>query len=195
MSKAERTRQFIIEQAALKFNEKGIAGTSVDDIIAVTKTSKGCFYGHFDSKEELSFASVDYLLNKVIDRRTSALSKHQTSIGKINAFLDLNKNPLNSYFDGGCPIVNLSTEADDTNPVIKKKLKSTIETAISLFTQILQDGIDSGELVDTLSANEFATRMFLSIEGGSAICRTLNSNKPMQIMISGLKAELASYQA
>lgn len=193
MSKGEQKRQFIIEQAAILFNERGIAGTSVDEILEVANTSKGCFYGHFESKDELAQAAVDYLLGKLNDRRNNTVSKHKTAIAKINAALDNSKNPLKSYIEGGCPIVNFSTETDDTNPAIKKKLKDMVDTAITTYANIIQDGINNGELSNSINPVEFATRMMLSIEGGNAICRVLNSTKPMQIMINSLKTELASY--
>jgi TetR/AcrR family transcriptional repressor of nem operon len=193
MNKGEQKRQFIIEQAAILFNEKGIAGTSVDEVLEVANTSKGCFYGHFESKDELAQASVDYLLGKLTDRRNNTINKHKTAITKINAVLDNSKNPLQSYIDGGCPIVNFSTETDDTNPVIKKKIKDMVSTGINTITNILKDGINNGELSKAINPSEFATRMMLSIEGGNVLCRVLNSTKPMQIMIKSLKAELASY--
>ncbi|WEA02339.1 TetR/AcrR family transcriptional regulator [Mucilaginibacter sp. SJ] len=193
MSKGEQKRQFIIEQAAILFNERGIAGTSVDEVLEVANTSKGCFYGHFESKDELAQAAVDYLLGKLNDRRNNTVSKHKTAIAKINAALDNSKNPLKSYIEGGCPIVNFSTETDDTNPAIKKKLKDMVDTAITTYANIIQEGIDNGELSNAINPVEFATRMMLSIEGGNAICRVLNSTKPMQIMIKSLKTELASY--
>lgn len=193
MSKAEKTKQHLIEHAAVIFNEKGIAGTSVDEIILASRSTKGCFYGHFDSKEELSYASVDYLLNKLTERRTSALEKQKTATGKIHAFLEMNKSPLNSFVNGGCPIVNFATESDDTNPVIQKKIKAMVQKAISLFVKIIEDGITNGEFTEALIPIEFATKMFLSIEGGNAICRVLNSTKPMQTVIKSLKSELASY--
>jgi TetR/AcrR family transcriptional repressor of nem operon len=195
MSKAEKTKQFIIETAANIFNEKGIAGTSVDDILQATKIAKGCLYGHFKSKEALSYASVDYLLSKLVERRTVALNKEVTATGKLYAFMDNSKNPLETPFEGGCPIVNLSTEADDTNPVIKQKIKSLLENAISLFTEILKDGILKGEFTDNLDPEEYAIKMFMSIEGANAICRVLNSVKPMSIIIKSLKKELATYRS
>jgi TetR/AcrR family transcriptional repressor of nem operon len=193
MSKAEEKKQYIIERAAILFNEKGIAGTSVDEIIAASNTSKGCFYGHFESKEEIAQYAVDHLFKKLTDRRTNTLNKHTTAIAKLSAFMDNNKNPLASYIDGGCPIVNFSTETDDTNPVIKKKVKTMVDTTIKLFTYIIQSGINNGELSAGIKPNEFATRMLISIEGANAICRVLNSTKPMIMTINSLKSELASY--
>ncbi|WP_431198468.1 TetR family transcriptional regulator C-terminal domain-containing protein [Mucilaginibacter sp. P25] len=68
-----------------------------------------------------------------------------------------------------------------------------VDTAITTYANIIQDGIENGELSNAINPVEFATRMMLSIEGGNAICRVLNSTKPMQIMIKSLKTELASY--
>jgi TetR/AcrR family transcriptional repressor of nem operon len=193
MSKSERTRQFIIEEAATIFNEQGIAGTSIDDILKATKLAKGCLYNHFESKEELSYASIDYMLGKLIERRQNALSKESTARGKVHAFLENHKNPLHSLFSGGCPIVNIGTECDDTNPIIRKKIRTMLENAIKLFTGILQGGITSGELSDKLDPEEYATKMYMSIEGANATCRILNSIKPMQLVIKSLKRELDEY--
>ncbi|HTD42171.1 MAG TPA: TetR/AcrR family transcriptional regulator [Mucilaginibacter sp.] len=193
MKKAEKTKQFIIERAATIFNEKGIAGTSIDDILKASNVAKGCLYGHFESKEELSHASVDFMLGKLAERRDLSLSLQKTAKGKLFAFMDNNRNPLKSFIDGGCPIVNLSTETDDTNPAIKKKVRTMLDAAIKLFTKILQDGVKEGEFSEELIPEEFATKMFLAIEGGNAICRVLNSAKPMQTLIKSLKSELESY--
>ncbi len=65
MSKAERTRQFIIEQAAPIFNTKGIAGTAMSDIMSATKMAKGGLYGNFESKEDLANAIVDHNLRSL----------------------------------------------------------------------------------------------------------------------------------
>jgi TetR/AcrR family transcriptional repressor of nem operon len=61
MTKAERTRQFIIEKAAPIFNQKGVAGTSMSDIMEATKLAKGGLYGNFESKEEICVEAYKYL--------------------------------------------------------------------------------------------------------------------------------------
>lgn len=193
LSKSEKTRQFIIEQAAIIFNEKGIAGTSVDDILKASKVAKGCLYSHFESKEELSYASVDYLLQKMVERRHFAIARGRTAKEKIFAFMDNHKNPLYSYFSGGCPIINLGSEADDTNPVIRKKIRTMLDGAIREFTAILQEGIDKGELSDKLDPEEYANNMFMAIEGANLVCRIMNSARPMQLAQKALRRELEEY--
>lgn len=41
MTKAEKTRNFIVEKTAPIFNMKGYAGTSLNDITAATGLTKG----------------------------------------------------------------------------------------------------------------------------------------------------------
>lgn len=50
MSKAERTKQFIIEKTAPIFNAKGYMGTSMNDIMNATGLTKGSIYGNFETK-------------------------------------------------------------------------------------------------------------------------------------------------
>lgn len=193
MSKAEKTKQRIIEQAAVIFNEKGISGTSIEDILKATKIAKGCLYGHFDSKEELSYASVDYLLAKVTGRRDARMGKERTAKCKIMAFIDSNKNPLMPYINGGCPLVNLATECDDTSPVIRKKVRNAMKGTINLLNSVLEEGIESGEFSAGMITGDFAMQIFVSIEGANALSRVLNSNKPMQVVIKSLKKEIDQY--
>jgi len=193
MSKAERTRQMIIEQAAPIFNEKGIAGTSIDDVLKAAGVAKGCLYGHFDSKEELSYATVDYMLQKIIDRRNRVIEKETTAKAKLFAFMDLHKDPLNSLITGGCPILNFSIESDNTNPVVQQKIQTIIISGNKLFASIIREGIKNGEFKADLNADEFALKMFAAIEGGNFISKAMNNSKYNLTIIKNLKKEIETY--
>jgi AcrR family transcriptional regulator len=52
LSKAGRTRQFIIETTAPIFNTKGYEGTSMSTLTEATGLTKGSIYGNFENKEE-----------------------------------------------------------------------------------------------------------------------------------------------
>ncbi len=51
--RSRRTREKIRQVADALFTEKGVKGTTVDDIVAAAKIAKGTFYLHFSCKEEL----------------------------------------------------------------------------------------------------------------------------------------------
>jgi AcrR family transcriptional regulator len=56
---AERTRLDIIEAARAEFVEKGLAGASVNEIAARTRTTKPMIYYYFGSKEKLYAAVME----------------------------------------------------------------------------------------------------------------------------------------
>jgi len=194
MGKAERTRQFIIETAAPIFNEKGIAGTTIDDILAATKMAKGGLYGHFESKEEIANVMVNYLLDKLSDKVAAVMAKEKTAIKKLFAFIDIYKDPLDSYIDGGCPMLNFGVEADDNNPVLKQKLKTMIEEGQKVFVEIINKGVADGEISPEINAADYALKMLALLEGGMLVSRVTGSSKYMNSLVRMLKNELKGYE-
>ena len=87
MTKAERTRQFIVEKAAPIFNQKGIAGTSISDIMKATRLAKGGIYGNFASKEEILLAVFDHIVGIVEKELRLLLAAESTARGKLFAIL------------------------------------------------------------------------------------------------------------
>jgi AcrR family transcriptional regulator len=63
------TRQHIVDVAARRFREDGIAGAGVASLMADAGLTNGAFYGHFESKEEL----VREALLGALDRRKDLL--------------------------------------------------------------------------------------------------------------------------
>ena len=187
MTKAERTRQFIIERAAPIYNKKGIAGTAMSDIMAATKMAKGGLYGNFSSKEELSYAVVDHHLGLLAAALTEAVGKAEGARGKLFAYLDFFRHPLQFPLPGGCPILNFGVESDDTDPVVKEKVKGLIEAAQAKAAGIIRQGIKSGEFKADFDARSFSILMFSAIEGGVLIGRVLHTNSQMGVVIGALK--------
>ena len=195
LTKAEKTKQFILETAAPLFNEKGIAGVHIDDVLAATKLTKGCLYGHFESKEDLSIQVIDLLLSKMTGKIMSTINQANTAKSKIFAFLDLYEDPLNTYIRGGCPIVNTAVESDDTHPAIKEKVGNVFYRGQELAVAILKHGIEHGEFSNELDPVVYAFKMVAAVEGGTVMCRAMNTAKPMNSLIKSLKAELNRYCA
>ncbi len=193
LSKAERTKQFILETAAPIFNQKGISGANIDDVLAATKLTKGCLYGHFEGKEDLALQVVDHMLHNNGEKILLTISKAKTAKGKVFAFLDFYKDPIDTYLKGGCPIFNIAVESDDNFPAVKEKIAGVIRNAQELFISILNKGIKDGELSARLDPVVYAFKAMAAVEGGVVMCRAMNTAKPMQGLIKSLKAELESY--
>ena len=65
VTKADRTRQYIIEKTAPLFNSKGFDGTSLAELTEATGLTKGALYGNFRDKEELALEAFLYSIAKV----------------------------------------------------------------------------------------------------------------------------------
>lgn len=193
LSKAERTKQFILETAVPLYNEKGISGVNIDDVLEATKLTKGCLYGHFENKEDLSEQVIDLSLKMVSDRIRAAVYQAKTIKGKVFAFLDFYKNPIETYISGGCPIFNTAVEADDNYPLIKEKVAKVFKSGQQELSALLQEGINTGEFSSKLDPIVFAFKLTASVEGGIVMCRVMGTAKPMQGLVKSLKSELEQY--
>lgn len=193
LTKAEKTKQFILETAVPLYNEKGISGVNIDDVLEATKLTKGCLYGHFENKDDLSEQVIDLSLKKISDKVRVAVSKGKTVKGKLVAFMDFYKNPLETYISGGCPIFNTAVEADDNYPDLKRKVAKVFRVGQEEISALLQEGINNGEFSNKLDPVDFAFKMVAAIEGGTVMCRVMDTAKPMQGLIKSLKSELEQY--
>lgn len=193
LTKAEKTKQFILETAVPLYNEKGISGVNIDDVLEATKLTKGCLYGHFENKEDLSEQVIDLALKKVSGKIREAVAKGKTPKGKLIAFIDFYKNPIETFISGGCPIFNTAVESDDNYPVMKKKVAKVLRIGQEELVGLLQEGIQIGEFSKDLDPAVFAFKMVAAIEGGIVMCRVMETAKPMQGLLKSLKMELEQY--
>lgn len=187
MAKGEETRQFIIERSAPIFNTKGIAATSMSDIMEATKLSKGSLYVHFDNKEVLAGVVVEYNMEMLAKKMMQALSPHQHPKDKLFAYIDVFMDPLHPPVTGGCPLMNFGIEADDTNEAVKAKINEGVDYSHQLIVDIIKSGIKTGVFKPEWNYKEFAIMMFAMLEGGSVMGRIAGNNSRLKVIARHLK--------
>ena len=72
--KGARTRGRIVEAAASLIHERGVAGTTLEDVRVAAEVS-GSRYHYFADKDDLVQAVIDYQTETIVDRNRQALSK------------------------------------------------------------------------------------------------------------------------
>jgi len=187
MTKGEETRQFIIERSAPIFNSRGIAATAMSDIMAATKLSKGSLYVHFENKDVLAGAAVDYNMEKLGSKVMAALSRHKNAKDKLFAYADAFNDPMQPPVTGGCPMMNFGMEADDTNEMVRIKVNGAVEMSQQVIIDIAKAGVKEGTFKPDWNYREFATVMFAMIEGGIMISQVAGNNSKMKIINRYLK--------
>ncbi|WP_454801340.1 TetR/AcrR family transcriptional regulator [Mucilaginibacter phyllosphaerae] len=176
LSKAERTRQFIIETTADIFNMKGFAGTSMSDITEATKLTKGSIYGNFENKEAVALAVFDYNLSKVSkaiqDRVNKAVNYHDKLIAYVEVYDRFSRG---TFPKGGCPLLNTAVDADDTNSLLKDKAAKAVNRWKKGLQEYIKEGIAAGEFKSDTDHNRIALSIIALIEGGVMISKVTDS--------------------
>jgi AcrR family transcriptional regulator len=83
----EARRAQLVEAAASVFMERGVAATSVDDIVRAAGVAKGTFYLYFATKDEIVTAVAAAMVLDVADRiQTMATNPGRSPVDRLVAF-------------------------------------------------------------------------------------------------------------
>jgi AcrR family transcriptional regulator len=188
MTKAERTREFIVEKTAPLFNTKGYDGTSLADLTEATGLTKGALYGNFADKDEIAEAAFHYSMKKVKALMKQEMESVKTYKQRLQALLAffaryVNKPPV----AGGCPLLNTAIEADDHRISMRRVVTKELMSTIDFIASQLEGGVKAGEFISTIKPRELAYVFFCAVEGALMFSRVERSNEPMEIVVKHCK--------
>ncbi|QRY56740.1 TetR/AcrR family transcriptional regulator [Sphingobacterium siyangense] len=188
MSKAEQTRQYIIEKTAPIFNKKGYFATSLSDITTATGLTKGSIYGNFKDKDDLATHVYTYQSRKISEAVNQQIIKQKTSLKKLLSFLDFYKdNFKNIAASGGCPMMNAAVEADDSLSFLTPKVRRSFDLWRQRLILILEEGVASGEFKQHISAENYAITFMAMVEGGILLSKISGRGKDLAIVLDKMK--------
>lgn len=148
--KRRSTKSRIIKAAWNLFYKNGYDQTTVEDIISVSRTSKGTFYHYFKGKESL-LNSLSSLFDEKYKELAAAINPDLSSYNKL---LFLNHELF--YMIETSVDISLLAYLYSSQLVTKDK-KSLSDKKRFYFkwtTEIISQGLESGEFKNTSSAEE-----------------------------------------
>ncbi|RAK70673.1 TetR/AcrR family transcriptional regulator [Hymenobacter edaphi] len=189
MSKAERTRQFIIEQTAPIFNKQGYVGTSLHDLTAATGLTKGAIYGNFENKEEVAVAAFDYNLGLVEEGLKAGIDRGATVREKLLAMPRFYRDIYPRMCEkGGCAILNAAIETDDAPPTaLRQRVQRSLARWHRIIVQLIEQGQRSGEIRPTAEADRYATLFITLTEGGIMMAKATGDAAALNISMAHLE--------
>ncbi len=195
-SKADRTRQYIIEKTAPIFNAKGFAGTSMTDLTDATGLTKGSIYGNFLNKDEVALAVFDYNFGQVTEYVRARILATENAIERLLVYPKMYRQFLKiPFLKTGCPLLNTSTEADDTHPQLKEKAAAALQFWKQSMENQIKRGIARQEIRPGTNPTQVAIVIMSLIEGAimqaKVTGRAVELNIAMNFleeMITGLKS-------
>lgn len=141
----QRTRARIVECARILFNRHGFECVSIDMVMAEAKLTRGGFYNHFKSKEELYAAAVSsFLMGRGAQWRAAA------GINPTNSAPEMASQMIVGYLspehlgdlDGQCPMIALPSDVARSNPEVQAAYQSLLTAMVGLFETSLEKQTD-----------------------------------------------------
>lgn len=183
ISKSDRTRQFIVERTAPVFNEKGYVGTTLTDLTKVTGLTKGSIYGNFQNKDEVALAAFDYNFDRVTDYLKERILLSPNSIDRLMVYPAVYRDFLTiPFLKAGCPILNTSTEADDTHPALRERAANALAFWKKAVENQINRGIERKEIKPETNSSEIAVILMSLIEG--AVMQAKGTGSPVELRIA-----------
>lgn len=188
MTKADRTRQHIIEKTAPLFNRKGFEGTSLADLTTVTGLTKGALYGNFQDKDEIALEAFKYSVGKVREMVRCELEGSVSCKEQLTALLNFYaKYAMTPPVPGGCPLLNTAIEADDHRLSMRRVVVKELVHSVNFIRDLIQHGIEAKEFRPDIVPSEIAYTFFCAVEGALMFSRVERSREPMDIIIRHCK--------
>lgn len=170
-SKAAATRLNILQKAFDLVYRNGYRTTSVDDIIATTAVTKGAFFYHFKSKDEMGLAMInEVMLPGMTKAMTEPLISADDPVTELYAMMHglLLESPFFSV-KYGCPAINLIDEMAAQD--------NAFATALSALTNQWRDAIvtclENGKTTGNINKNSDTRAVALYIMSGYGGIRNL----------------------
>jgi AcrR family transcriptional regulator len=186
------TRERIVRAAAELIAERGAAATSLDDIRAVTATSKSQLYHYFGGKHGLVDAVVDYQCANVLGLQISTLAAVSDWDG-LERWAEMMIAGVDERgARGGCPIGTLAAALADTD----ESLRTSLNAAFEAWSEAIRDALarlrDSGLIAADADLDRLTTVALSAIEGGLLLAKTARDPDKLRIALDGAIAQLGA---
>jgi TetR/AcrR family transcriptional repressor of nem operon len=186
------TRDRIVAAAAQLIHERGVAGTTTEEVRDSAGVSSSQLYHYFKDKMALVRAVIAYQTDAVLDAQGEFLG-HLDNMRALRQWRDLLvKDQRERGCAGGCPLGTLSSEIAEIVPEFRFDLNRA-------FTR-WEDGIHSGlramhergELRKDADPDRLAAALLAAVQGGLLLTQIRRNTKPLEAAVDAMLDHLES---
>lgn len=192
-AKGERTRQSILAAASELIFERGVAGTTIEDVQAAARVSASQLYHYFSSKNALVRSVIQFQEEGVVGAQEQALAHLDTLDGLrswADAVVDVQRQ---LRCRGGCPIGSLGSQLAETDP----ETRFDIAASFQRWADAIRDGLRSmqasGYLTATASPDDLAVALLAALQGGFLLGQVQRSTRPLRIALDAMLALIETH--
>jgi AcrR family transcriptional regulator len=182
-------KESIIHEALKLFSLKGFSSTSITDILEATGASKGGFYNHFKSKEDLFFAVLEHARQIWREKVLTDLDKVEPPLDKIRKLLENYRDQYlidSENIPGGCIFINLAVELADKYPHLADGVNQGFSGFKTMVNNFLNDAKKQGDIKRDTSTEAMTEMVFASMLGASVMYSVDKSTENLQRTIGAI---------
>jgi TetR/AcrR family transcriptional repressor of nem operon len=184
-AKGERVRGRIVEGAAALIHERGVAGTTLEDVKGAAEVSGSQLYHYFPDKNELLQAVIDYQADTLVAHNRQALG----SEGGVEAWRNmLIAGVKHSQAKGGCPLGSLGGQLAESDPEARVLIAAGFERWSTAISEGLRSLHADGKLAPGIDLDDLATTMLATLQGGLLLSQVQRSTRPFETAVDTLLA-------
>jgi AcrR family transcriptional regulator len=193
MKKPITLKERIIEEALRLFSVKGYMSTSTTDIISAAGTSKGGFYNHFRSKEQLFMETLSAARKIWRERNLHGLDDVERPLEKVQMLL---RNYVERYlsdahnFPGGCIFVNLAIELSDQAPSLAAEVNEGFVRLKGMIRRLFDEEKCSGGIPAETDTAALTELVFTGLLGACVMFTADKSKQNLDRAISSLNTHI-----
>jgi AcrR family transcriptional regulator len=139
----QETRERILDAAVKVFASKGYHDTKVDDIVSESHTSKGSFYFHFPSKQEIFLALVDTFADLLENRLKERLTTSTSGLERVELALRVCLETFSQYR----ALAKIAlVQATGLGSAFEEKRRAVNERFIQFIKENLDEAVTDGSI-------------------------------------------------
>ncbi|HUN53604.1 MAG TPA: TetR/AcrR family transcriptional regulator [Smithella sp.] len=188
MKETTTLKERIIEESLKLFSLKGYMSTSITDIMEAAGTSKGGFYNHFKSKEDLFYEILSTARKIWRERNLYGIDDTPRPLLKIQKLLENYRDRYladSMNFPGGCIFVNLTVELSDQLPQLAKEVNEGFIRLEKMIRRFLDEEKRSGGISRSVNTRDASNMIFSGLLGA---CVLYTSDKAKNRLDSTIKS-------
>lgn len=188
------TKARIVAAAASLIHKQGVAGTSLDDVMAATDTSKSQLYHYFANKDALIHEVVQSQLEHVISAQQPDLAEISSWDGLQRWCDHLLSMARATQGVGGCPLGSLVGELAEQSDSARQVLAHSFAEWQSYLSRGFAAMRDNGELAADADPDELALTVLTALQGGLLMAQTMRTARPVELALNMALGHIAVYQ-
>lgn len=182
-AKGQATRERIVAAAARLMFERGVAGTSTDDVQAAAGISASQLYHYFADKRALVSAVIEWQAEAVVGGQ-APLFAELDSIDGLRAWRDaLVGIQVERQCVGGCPLGTLAGELVESDPGARADLEAAYQRWVDGIAGGLHRMRERGDLPPDADPDTLATAILAAVQGGLVLTQVSRTTGPLEIAL------------